>query len=99
MESRRRGGGWRDVDICNLELSVGDVDFDDEDLGDVVVDWRRKLLELDGVVDESDETPTTAHAILPDDCIAGEGRKTRVCPQFRFLDARNEYIMTRKKVV
>ena len=80
-------------------MGVGDVDLDENNFGDVVVDRRWKLLELDGVVDESDETPTTAHAILPDDCIAGEGRKTRVCPQFRFLDARNEYIMTRKKVV
>ena len=89
MEARWRGGSRRNVDICNSKMSVGDVDLDDENLRDVVVDWRRKLQELDGVVDESDETTTTPRAILPDNRIAGERRKARVNSQFRFLDARD----------
>ena len=80
-------------------MGVGDVDLDENNFGDVVVDRRWKLLELDGVVDESDEATPATRTILPDNRIARKRRQAGVVAQLRFLETCDEHIVTRKKVI
>ena len=59
-----------------MKLVSGEAYFDDEDLGGAVVDWRDDLREGDGVMDESEETPTTTNSVKSDGRKAGkDGRR------------------------
>lgn len=50
----RRGGG-RDVDVGDFVNRPGDVGFDKEEFGGAVIDWRRKTLVFDGMMNESEK--------------------------------------------
>ena len=57
-------------------------------------------MKLDGVVDERDETPTTAaRTILPDDRISRERRQSRFVAQFGLLDTSDKHVVSREEVV
>ena len=93
---------WRDVDVCDVEVSSGDESFDEDDFRDAVVDGRGDFLEGDGVVDESEQTATPTSApwtVTPDNREAWKRRETGVCAELRFLDAGNDDVIAGKEVV
>ena len=95
VEVRREVGGGRrrNVNVGDMEFISGEGDFDDEGFGGAVVDWRSDLGEVDGVVDECDESPATTNSVLPNGSEAWEGRKTRALTKLCLLDASNEDIV------
>lgn len=67
---------------------TGDEGVDENCFCDSVVDWRWKLREADGVVDEGEEAAAAATCTVPpDDRITREFRRPRAVAKFRFLNA------------
>ena len=81
------GGSWREVNIDDGDVGLGDGGFDGEQLKVRVVDGDVDGRKGDGVMNENCHPTTSAPgAILDDDVVSRDGWSARRVVQFRFLN-------------
>ena len=78
---------WRDVNVSDVEVDVSNFGFDDDALGDAVVDRSWNFDVRKRVMDESQQTTTTifSRSITADNCVTREERRSNSRCQLGFL--------------